>query len=116
MLGRNRQNVLGVNIRLNLMGGGYYTPLDEAASLAGQRPVEDENRIMDSHSSPTFTAHITVSYKINRPGLGHEFGVKMLNVTGSKDFYNFDYNYRTKQMEQTTAAISIPNIYYKISF
>ncbi|MDR1527059.1 MAG: carboxypeptidase-like regulatory domain-containing protein [Dysgonamonadaceae bacterium] len=116
MLGRNRQNVLGVNIRLNLMGGGYYTPLDEAASLAGQRPVEDENRIMDSHNSPAFTAHITVSYKINKPGLGHEFGVKMLNVTGSKDFYNFDYNYRTGQMEQTTAAVSIPNIYYKISF
>jgi hypothetical protein len=40
----------------------------------------------------------------------------MLNLTGSKDFFGFDYNYRTRQMEKTTAAVSIPNIYYKISF
>jgi hypothetical protein len=116
MLGRNRQNVLGVNLRLNWMGGGYYTPLDDAASLAEQRPVEDESRTMGSEHPAAFIAHATVSYKINRPGLAHEFGVKMLNFTGQKEFVNFDYNYRTGQMDRTTAAISIPNIYYKISF
>ncbi|GHV20023.1 prevent-host-death protein [Bacteroidia bacterium] len=116
MLGRKRQNILGVNIRLNWMGGGYYTPLDEAASLAGQRPIEDENRVMDSQNPAVFVAHVTVNLKINRPGLVHEFGIKMLNVTGKKEFVNFDYNYRTGQMDKTGAAISIPNIYYKIAF
>ncbi|MDR0700305.1 MAG: carboxypeptidase-like regulatory domain-containing protein [Tannerella sp.] len=116
MIGRKRQNILGVNIRLNWMGGGYYTPLDEAASLAGQRPVEDENRVMDSQNPAVFVAHVTVNLKINRPGLAHEFGIKMLNVTGKKEFVNFDYNYRTGQMDKTGAAISIPNIYYKVTF
>jgi hypothetical protein len=116
MLGRKRQNILGVNIRLNWMGGGYYTPLDEAASLAEQRPVEDENRVMDSQNPAVFVAHVTVNLKINRQGLAHEFGIKMLNVTGKKEFVNFDYNYRTGQMDKTEAAISIPNIYYKVTF
>ncbi|MDR2811166.1 MAG: carboxypeptidase-like regulatory domain-containing protein [Tannerellaceae bacterium] len=116
MLGQNKQNVLGVNLRMSLMGGGYYTPIDEAASLADKRPVEDETRMMDSRNPVDFITHITVNFKINKPELGHEFGIKMLNVTGSKYFYNYDYNYRTGQMEKTTASVSIPNVYYKVSF
>jgi hypothetical protein len=116
MLGRSRQNILGVHLRMNVMGGNHYTPLDNAASLAAERPIEDESRIMDGRNPAAFIVHITVNYQINKPGLGHEFGIKMLNVTGSKDFFGFDYNYRTRQMEKTTAAVSIPNIYYKISF
>ncbi|GHT60901.1 prevent-host-death protein [Bacteroidia bacterium] len=116
LLGRNRQNILGVNLRMNLMGGSYYTPLDEAVSLSEQRPVEDESRMMGSQNPVAFTAHLTVNFKINRQKLAHEFGLKMLNITGSRDFYGFDYNYRTGQIEKSTAAVSIPNIYYKIAF
>jgi hypothetical protein len=116
MMGRNKQNALGVNLRMNLMGGTYYTPIDEEASLAAQRPIEDESRPMDNQHPTVFVAHATVNFKMNKPGLTHEFGAQMINLTGSKDYFGFDYNYRTKMMTQTTAAVSIPNIYYKISF
>ncbi|WP_291529277.1 TonB-dependent receptor [Bacteroides sp. UBA939] len=116
MMGKNKQNVLGVNLRVNLMGGTYYTPIDEAASLAEQRPIEDENRMMGSRNPASVVVHATVNYKINKPGLTHEFGAKMINVTGSKEYFGFDYNYQTNEMDRTTASVGIPNIYYKISF
>jgi hypothetical protein len=114
--GRNRQNVLGLNLRLNLMGGDYYTPPDEAASLAAQRPIEDESRLFAGQNPASFIVHTTLYYQINKHGRTHELGIKMLNITGSKHYYGFDYNYRTQKTDRTEAAVSIPNIYYKISF
>jgi hypothetical protein len=114
--GRNRQNVLGLNLRLNVMGGDYYTPLDEAASLAAERPIEDESRLLASRNPASLIFHATLYYQINTHGWTHEFGIKMINLTGSRHYYGFDYNYRTRTFERTAAAVSIPNIYYKISF
>jgi hypothetical protein len=116
MMGKNKQNILGVNLRMNLMGGNHYTPIDEAASLAAQRPIEDESRMMESQHPVAFIAHITVNYKINKQRLTHEFGAQMLNITGSKEYFGFDYNRVTHQMEESTATVGVPNIYYKISF
>ncbi|MDR1699288.1 MAG: TonB-dependent receptor, partial [Prevotellaceae bacterium] len=116
MLGKNKQNVLGVNLRMNLMGGNRYTPLDEAASLAGHRPIEDESRLMEKQDPTAFIAHVTVNWKINKPGLTHELGAQVINLTGSKEYFGFEYNRLTHQMDRSTAAVSIPNIYYRISF
>lgn len=116
MLGKNKQHILGVNLRVNLMGGNYYTPIDQEASLAAQRPLEDETRPMGRQHPDVFVAHATINWKINKPNVTHEFGAQMINLTGSKEYFGFAYNYRTGQMEKTSAAVSIPNIYYKISF
>lgn len=116
MLGRNKQHVLGVNLRLNLMGGSYYTPLNEAESLAEQRPIEDESRLMDSQNPTALMAHLTVNWKIHKPKFTHEIGAQMINLTGSKEYFGFEYNYITQKMEQASESISIPNIYYRISF
>jgi len=32
--------------------------------------------------SPTFTADLGMSYKLNKKHLSHEFGLQLLNVTG----------------------------------
>ncbi|MDR1678545.1 MAG: TonB-dependent receptor [Prevotellaceae bacterium] len=116
MLGKRKQHVLGVNLRFNLMGGSYYTPLNEALSLAEERPIEDESRMMESKNPASFVAHATVNWKINKPGLTHEFGIMMLNLTGSKEYYGYEYNFNTRNMDRVTPSVSIPNIYYKISF
>jgi hypothetical protein len=115
-LGQSKQNALGANLRLNLMGGNYYTPINEPASLAAKRPIEDESRLLAARTPPALIAHITLNYTLNKHRSAHEFGLKILNITGAEDFYYYDYNYQTNQIEKTTTAISIPNIYYKISF
>ena len=116
MLGKSKQHVLGVNLRVNLMGGNYYTPIKEEESMAAQRPIDDETRLMGKQHPAVFVAHATINWKINKPKVTHEFGAQMINLTGSKEYFGFNYNYQTKQMEKAAATVSIPNIYYKISF
>lgn len=114
--GRNRQNVWGVNLRLTVMGGGYYTPVDEAASIEAQRPIEDESRTLAERNPAGLIGSFTLSYKINRQKVSHEWAVKMINVTGYKGNYGFDYNFLTRQIDRVETAVTIPNIFYRISF
>jgi hypothetical protein len=116
MLGAGRRHILGVSLRFNFMGGAWYTPIDEQASLAIKDPVEDERHMMERRWPAIFTAHATVGWQINRQHVTHEIGVKMLNLNGSKDYYGFQYNRLHNRMDEVTGTWMIPNIFYKISF
>ena len=116
MTGRNRQNLLGINGRITFQGGDRYSPIDEAASAARQEAVYDERRPYSEQFEPVLLAHLTVSYRINRRRVAHEFALKVLNLTGYKDYYGHRYNYHTGQVEPEREANIIPNISYRIDF
>lgn len=116
MTGRNRQNLLGINGRITFQGGDRYSPIDEAASAARQEAVYDERRPYSEQFEPVLLAHLTVSYRLNRKRVAHEFALKVLNLTGYKDYYGHRYNYLTGQVEPEREANIIPNISYRIDF
>ncbi len=116
MVGRNEQNVFDVNLRLSYQGGDRYTPVDNGASIAKQDVVYNETVAFSRQFSPAFLGHFTVSYRINRKNISHEFAVKVLNATNYKDFYGYRYNFKTGGVDENREAIMIPNISYKIEF
>lgn len=60
--------------------------------------------------------HYTVSYRINRRGLTHEFSIKHINCTGTKSYYGYEYAYREDTFKPMTFNLSLPNISYKLEF
>jgi hypothetical protein len=115
-IGRRKRNILGVNIRCTFQGGDRYIPADMEASRIQEEVVYDNSRAYKSQLNPAFIAHMTMSYKINGRKTTHEFALKMINVTGYKEFNYYRYNYRTGEPEMMRDAVSIPNVYYKIGF
>ena len=67
MLGRNRENILSVNLKLTLQGGDRYSPIDVEATLKHpDKEVQyDETRAFSKQYSPMFIGNYTVSYRIN---------------------------------------------------
>ena len=116
MLGRSRRNPLGISGRVTLQGGERYSPVDPEASAARREAVYDESRPFTRRLEPALLAHLTVSYRINRRRVAHEFALKVLNLTGYKDYYGHCYNYLTGQVEPEREANIIPNISYRIEF
>lgn len=116
MTGRRRQNLLGISGRVTFQGGDRYSPVDREASAVSHEVVYDESRPFTEQLDPVLLAHLTVSYRINRRGVAHEFAFKMLNLTGYKDYYGHRYNYLTGQVEPEREANIIPNISYRIEF
>ena len=97
MLGRNKQNILSVNLKLTLQGGERYAPIDVEATMdhPDKEVQYDEMRAYSIQRSPMLIGNYTVSYRINKRRVSHEFSVKGLNFTGSKEFIQHLYNIKT---------------------
>ncbi|WP_195374650.1 MULTISPECIES: TonB-dependent receptor [Parabacteroides] len=118
MLGKNKQNILSANAKFTLQGGERYSPLNTEASLAhpDKEAQYDETRAYSQQYPVMFIANFTVSYKINKKKVAHEFAIKALNVTGTKEYYGYHYNLKSGVMERNGQSIPISNISYKLEF
>lgn len=116
ILGRNKQNILGLNGKLTVQGGDRYSPIAIESSLLQQDAIYDESKPYACRFSPMVLAHLTVSYQINRRKVSHEFAAKLINITGFKDYYGHRYNFRNNKVEAECEANIVPNVSYKISF
>ena len=116
MVGKTKRNMWSLNLKLTYMGGDRFSPVDYENSILNQDVVFDETKAYSSRLSPILVGHFTVSYRINRRKLSHEFAFKMLNCTGYAEYFNHAFNYKTQKVDIIRDGIAMPNIYYKIEF
>ena len=116
MVGKTKRNMWSLNLKLTFMGGDRFSPVDYENSILNQDVVFDETKAYSSRLSPILVGHFTVSYRINRRKLSHEFAFKMLNCTGYAEYFNHAFNYKTQKVDIIRDGIAMPNIYYKIEF
>jgi hypothetical protein len=116
MLGRRRQNMFNANVRLSYQGGERYTPVDWPASQQAEDAVYLEKSAFSEQYPPAFVCHFTVAYKINGRSRSHEFALKVINATMSKEYFGHKYNFKTRQPDVDGEFIIIPNISYKVEF
>lgn len=117
-MGRNRQNTLGANLKFTIQGGERYSPVDVEATLnhPDKETQYNENKAYSEQFSPMLVTNATVSFRMNKKKVSHEFAVKSLNTTGFKEYYGHQYNIRSGEIEPYRQATSIPNISYKLEF
>lgn len=118
MTGQNKQDVLSVNLKLTWQGGDRYSPVDEAATLAHPdlKTQYDETKAYSRQLSPIFLANYTVSYRMNRNKVSHEFAVKGMNATGYKEYFGHEYNLKTDLIEARRMKNAIFNVTYRLDF
>lgn len=115
MFGRD---MLSVNLKASVMGGKRYTPVDEAATIAHpDKEVQyDETQIYSKQYTPMFIGDFSISYKMNRKNVAHEFAIKSINATGQKEYLEHKYNMITGSIEPYEPATSVFNVSYRIDF
>lgn len=116
MVGKRRQNVLSLNGRIYFHGGGRYTPIDEAESLEKHEIVFDETRAFSKRFSPAINGDLSMSYRINKKKVSHEFAIKILNVGMRTGMHFYEYDERNGKIKEEQGTGLIPNISYKIYF
>lgn len=118
MLGCNKQNILSVNLKMTLQGGERYAPIDVEATMAHpDKEVQyDETRAYSIQRSPMLIGNYTVSYRINKRRVSHEFAIKGINFTGAKEYIQHLYNIKTEKIEASEQKTGLTNISYKIEF
>jgi hypothetical protein len=118
-VGRDNNNLLSANIRLNYLGGNRIEAIDEQSSINQQEIVYGETSaktsFADRHPDIPITS-FTVSYRRNKLKYSSEWSLQVLNAAASKDYSHDFYNLKTNEVETKYEGLLIPNISYKIEF
>lgn len=115
-IGTKKRDLLGINLRASYQGGDRYTPFNTALSQAAQDVVYDHTQPFAKQFPASFVLHASTSYRMNRDRLNHEMALKVINLTGFAEFYGYQFNRVTQQVDAHREAIFFPNLSYKVEF
>lgn len=110
-----KNRTLGVNTRLNLIGGERYSPIDETISKLMNDVVFDESKAFSKQFPLVTYLNFTITYRSNKKNFSGIWALQVLNALGAPQ-YQFIYNYKTTLIEQTPIRVTIPVLSYKIEF
>lgn len=118
-VGRQKNNLLSANIRLNYMGGNRKESIDFQNSLNNKKVEYAETGGNLSFTKrfpdmPIFS--FTLSYRKNKPNYSTVWSLQIMNATGTKQFSTDHYNIKTGAIDTKYDGIVIPNISYRIEF
>jgi hypothetical protein len=115
-VGRNKNNLVGANLRWTWAGGNRYTPIDLEASRAEGEAVYVENRRYTLQAANYYRLDLRVSYRKNRPNASHILSLDLQNATNHLNpFYQY-YNAEKGQLETSYHTGLIPILNYRIEF
>lgn len=115
-IGESKNHILGINGRLNFLGGQRLTPVNYELSGLANGVVYDYSRPFEEQKPPIYHINFSANYRINRKHTSHIFSIQIMNLLGSKEFYGYHYNYRKNEVEKYELAVVVPDISYKIEF
>lgn len=115
-VGKNRQNIIGTNIR-TIWRGGYRTiPLDVEASNLQNKDVRMYDKAFESKAPDYFRIDLGVSYRKNKPAWSWVVSLDIQNITGRSNVWGEYYSPETKSIEQSNMVGLVPVLNYRIEF
>ncbi len=115
-VGKSKNNVLGINGRLNFLGGERISPVDEAATIAWGNVVYDSQRAFANQKPDVNYVDFTLSFRKNKRRHSSVWSLKMINVFGTKEFNGYKLNITNGAIEKDEEVTMVPNISYRIEF
>lgn len=115
-VGKNNNNILSLNGRVNFTGGGRLSPVDRELSLARKKVEYNETDAFSEEMPDVTYVDATFSYTRNKARHSSTWSVKLMNVLGREDFTGYRYNYKTGNIDKEEELTMIPNISYRIDF
>lgn len=115
-LGAAKNRILGINGRLNVLGGQRITPVDEELSYKYGQIIYDYSRAFEDQKPLVYHLNASINYRINKRKHSSIWSIQVMNLLGSEEYYGYRYNYRTDAIEEDAVTVVVPSISYKIEF
>jgi hypothetical protein len=115
-IGKNRNNVLGINGRLNIVGGERISPILLNESIEAKREIYDETRAFEVQEPYRSYLDLTLTYRINKKHHASIWALQVKNVLGAPLSEGYSYNFKTNEIQKDETVVILPVISYKIEF
>ncbi|WP_428657883.1 TonB-dependent receptor [Runella sp.] len=116
LTGRNKNNVLGVNLKTTYVGGFRATPIDLAASHQKGETVTIDSQTNSQTLAAYFRSDIRVSWKRNRSGFTSTLSLDIQNVTNRENMYGHYYDSNLDAIRTAYQLPLVPVLNYRIEF
>jgi hypothetical protein len=116
LMGHNKNNVLGVNLKTTYIGGFRATPIDLAASRNKGEAVWIEKQTNEQVLDAYFRSDVRISWKRNKNGFTGTLSLDIQNVTNRENVYNHYYDASAGQIRTAYQLPFIPVLNYRVEF
>lgn len=113
---KGKDYILGVNLRVNYMGGLLETPIDEAASEAAGTTVFNEAEAFSLKQNDIFKTDLRIYWKRNKRKFNSTLALDIQNLTNNKNESFKYYDTFLNEVVQNYQLGLIPILSYRIEF
>lgn len=115
-VGKNKQNILGANMRLIWRGGYRTIPLNLEESILQNKDVRDYDRAYQTKAPDYFRVDLGVSFRRNKPNWSWIVSLDLQNATNRLNVGDAYYSPETQNVEKWYMNGLIPILNYRIEF
>jgi hypothetical protein len=112
----HKNNILGLNGRITIIGGERDTPIDEAQSKAEQTTVRIWSEAYTIRQPAYFNVDFTLTYRKNKPKYSSVWALQIKNLLIKAPKAEYYYSRYYQQVRQSYGVGLFPFISYKIEF
>lgn len=109
-----KERILGLNGRFNIMGGDHYSP--SKADPANKDVIFDETKAFQKQYPPTVYLDLSITYRINKSKYSSVWALQVKNILRTPSRNGFYYNYQTGTVDEYDIRLMLPSLSYKIEF
>ncbi len=115
-VGKNKQNILGANIRTIWRGGYRTVPIDIDASIAQNKDARIYDQAFETKAPDYFRVDIGVNFRRNKPTWAWILSLDIQNVTNRLNVWDEYYHIELEEMVQIYMVGLVPVLNYRIEF
>ena len=117
-VGKAQKNILFMDTRITTSGGGYFTPVDLAASQQSGFEITQDNIAFSEQYDSYLRWDVKFGIKINskEKKRSHQFFVDLQNVTNNENIFVRRYNRLTNNVDQVNQIGFFPDFGYRFQF
>ncbi len=116
LLGRTKENILGLNLKLKVAGGARRSPPDIARTFSAQEIVSDETRAFEEQDSDKAMLDISLTFRKNKALYSSVWALQVMNALGSPSASYYELDYELDKVRLVEQVIVVPSLSYKIEF
>ena len=115
-VGKNKQNVISLNLRGMLRGGYRTIPINLNGSIAEGKDVRDYSRAFETSDPDYFRIDFGTSYRKNNPNWSWIISLDIQNLTNRSNIWGEYYDADREQVQQIYMTGLIPVLNFKVEF
>lgn len=115
-VGKDKNNVIGANVKFVINGGERTTPILLDESMDAGHTIRDDSRRYSESIGLYHRFDVGVNYKINRPSLTHTITLDIQNVTNRLNPFDDYYEPAIRMVDYDYHTGLFPVLSYRIEF